>query len=175
MSFRKNRRKDNFSHPPKGKMLRGPTEYRHINQLSEAEVGITQFINPFKGFSGIIKARFSDFHVNEIDLNGDVAKLTNLGVPVEFEKNVDVMEEPSVECPTPLIPQDKWDNLRELWTGKSEVCVELDVNSSSKEERTKIHECIQCQFAGKIYANTITKDEVLFKGNILLVLSTKIN
>lgn len=163
MSFRKNRRKDKFGHPPKapkGRMMRGPTEYRHLNQLSEAEVGITQFINSFEGFSGIIKARFSDFHVNEVDLNGDVAKLTNLAVPVEFEKNINVMEEPSVECPTPLISQDKWYNLRELLTGNPALCVELDVNNLSKEERAEIHECIKCQFAGKIYANTTTKDEV---------------
>lgn len=54
-------------------------------QLLEKDVGITEYINQGEGFSAVFKARFSDFHVNEIDLEYEVAKLTNTSVPTEFK------------------------------------------------------------------------------------------
>jgi hypothetical protein len=33
-------------------------------------------------FTAIIKARFSDFHVNEIDVDGNLVELTNRKLPV---------------------------------------------------------------------------------------------
>jgi hypothetical protein len=49
---------------------------------SESDVGITEFRNPgFAGFDAILKHRFSDFNVNEIDLDGNIVRLTNLEVP----------------------------------------------------------------------------------------------
>lgn len=49
--------------------------------LLETEVGITQFIGTAPGFSGIIKARFSDFQVNEIDVDGNEVRLTDVTLP----------------------------------------------------------------------------------------------
>lgn len=50
--------------------------------LLETQVGITEFTNPeAPGFTGILKSRFSDFHVNEIDSNGKVLELNDLSVP----------------------------------------------------------------------------------------------
>lgn len=57
-------------------------------QLSELEVGITEYIREETGFSGIIKARFSDFHVSEIDCEGKVAKLTDISVPEYFNQGL---------------------------------------------------------------------------------------
>ncbi|KAJ1801588.1 multisubstrate pseudouridine synthase 7 [Coemansia sp. RSA 2399] len=46
--------------------------------LREADVGITQFVTPgWGGFDAIIKHRFSDFFVNEIDEAGKVEHLTS--------------------------------------------------------------------------------------------------
>ncbi|KAJ1735465.1 multisubstrate pseudouridine synthase 7 [Coemansia biformis] len=46
--------------------------------LLEADVGITQFVTPgWDGFDAIIKHRFSDFFVNEIDTQGSVVHLTS--------------------------------------------------------------------------------------------------
>ncbi|KAI6652314.1 hypothetical protein LOD99_7329 [Oopsacas minuta] len=43
-------------------------------------VGITKFANPtLTPFHGVIKTRFSDFHVNEISLEGKTIELTQLG------------------------------------------------------------------------------------------------
>lgn len=54
-------------------------------QLTEKDVGITQYISNLKGFSGILKARFSDFQVNEINLNGEIAKFSNTTEPEGFD------------------------------------------------------------------------------------------
>ncbi|KAJ2162814.1 multisubstrate pseudouridine synthase 7 [Coemansia sp. RSA 552] len=46
--------------------------------LQEPDVGITQFITPgWKGFDAIIKHRYADFFVNEIDTAGRVVHLTS--------------------------------------------------------------------------------------------------
>lgn len=63
----------------------GPKKERpNAEQLTEQDVGITEYISQHPGFSGIIKARFSDFHVNEIDWDGKVAKLTDTSLPEDF-------------------------------------------------------------------------------------------
>ena len=44
-----------------------------FNKLTEEDVGITQFMdNSNKGFKCVLKHRYSDFIVNEIDMNGKV-------------------------------------------------------------------------------------------------------
>lgn len=68
--------------------FRGRTQkktYIH-EQLTEVEVGISEYMNETKGFTGIIKARYSDFHVNEINLDGDIAKLINVKCPESFSE-----------------------------------------------------------------------------------------
>ncbi|KAJ2693159.1 multisubstrate pseudouridine synthase 7, partial [Coemansia spiralis] len=46
--------------------------------LRETDIGITQFVTPgWNGFDAIIKHRFSDFFVNEIDEQGRVVHLTS--------------------------------------------------------------------------------------------------
>uniref|UniRef100_T1HC43 TRUD domain-containing protein n=1 Tax=Rhodnius prolixus TaxID=13249 RepID=T1HC43_RHOPR len=53
----------------------------HIG-LSEKEVGITEYVKgSSEGFSGIIKHRFSDFQVHEIDLEGNIIELKSIGLP----------------------------------------------------------------------------------------------
>lgn len=49
--------------------------------LVEKDVGITQFVGTAPGFTGVIKARFSDFQVNEIDVDGNEVKLTDTVAP----------------------------------------------------------------------------------------------
>lgn len=50
--------------------------------LNEKELGITEYIGTSAEFSGIIKSRYSDFHVNEIDLDGNLVELTDKSIPV---------------------------------------------------------------------------------------------
>ncbi|GAO50566.1 hypothetical protein G7K_4690-t1 [Saitoella complicata NRRL Y-17804] len=50
-----------------------------LKPYCETDVGITEYINPSApGFSAIIKQRYTDFLVNEIDLEGNVVHLTEL-------------------------------------------------------------------------------------------------
>ena len=50
-------------------------------------MGINVFMNSdLEGFDAILKHRFSDFNVNEIDLEGKIVKLTDLEVPKAVTK-----------------------------------------------------------------------------------------
>ncbi|OLL22513.1 hypothetical protein NEOLI_002658 [Neolecta irregularis DAH-3] len=56
-----------------------------VYTLTEDSVGITEFIHPEAlGFSGIIKQRYTDFLVNEVDEHGNVIHLTEIGKPELF-------------------------------------------------------------------------------------------
>lgn len=48
----------------------------------EANVGIRKYVTNSVGFSGIIKHRYTDFLVNEVDLAGNVVHLT--GIQLSF-------------------------------------------------------------------------------------------
>jgi len=49
--------------------------------FAESSVGIEEYANPaLSGFHAIIKARFSDFVVREIDMQGNVVRLRDLGI-----------------------------------------------------------------------------------------------
>ncbi|XP_076896705.1 multisubstrate pseudouridine synthase 7-like [Bidens hawaiensis] len=52
--------------------------------LEESDVGISCFISPLPGFQAILKQRYSDFVVNEVDLNGNVVHLISLQPPPEI-------------------------------------------------------------------------------------------
>ncbi|KAJ1942256.1 multisubstrate pseudouridine synthase 7, partial [Linderina pennispora] len=67
---------------------------------TETDVGITEFITPgWKGFDAVIKHRFCDFLVNEIDLSGRVVHLTSFTdaddpAPPKDEDDLEVPEDP---------------------------------------------------------------------------------
>jgi tRNA pseudouridine13 synthase len=54
-----------------------------ISQADETEqsLGICTYMVPGEGFSAVVKARYSDFLVHEVDLNGTTARLTSRDVP----------------------------------------------------------------------------------------------
>ncbi|XP_013408250.1 pseudouridylate synthase 7 homolog [Lingula anatina] len=58
--------------------------------LTEKDCGITEYLSSHQGFTGVLKQRFSDFIVHEIDTDGNVVHLTDLSLPLEKE-----------ECPDP--------------------------------------------------------------------------
>lgn len=49
--------------------------------LKEAEVGISEFANCAAPVSGILRCRYTDFKVNEIDQDMNVARLTSVAAP----------------------------------------------------------------------------------------------
>ena len=58
---------------------------------TECALGITEFLNPNnEGCGGVIKERFSDFNVYEIDKEKNVVKLGDQNFPEELEKKRDL-------------------------------------------------------------------------------------
>lgn len=49
--------------------------------LMEKDIGVTEYVGTTPGFNAVIKSRFSDFQVNEIDLDGNIVKLTDTSLP----------------------------------------------------------------------------------------------
>ncbi|XP_034239113.1 LOW QUALITY PROTEIN: pseudouridylate synthase 7 homolog [Thrips palmi] len=91
-------------HGGRGGAYRGPA-HTVGPRLAEADVGITEFISQHEGFSAVMKHRFSDFQVNEIDSEGNIVKLTSLETPVEGHETAAPVERHE------LIPQDIWDRI----------------------------------------------------------------
>ncbi|KHN31449.1 Multisubstrate pseudouridine synthase 7 [Glycine soja] len=62
-----------------------------MKTAEEHEVGISCFISDLPGFRGILKQRYSDFIVNEVDRDGTVVQLSSLDAPQEepesFQEN----------------------------------------------------------------------------------------
>ncbi|KAB1208274.1 Multisubstrate pseudouridine synthase 7 [Morella rubra] len=52
--------------------------------IVESDVGIICYISKLPGFRGILKQRYSDFIVNEVDMEGKVVHLTSLDAPQEI-------------------------------------------------------------------------------------------
>mmetsp|Transcript_14290 Transcript_14290/g.39866 ORF Transcript_14290/g.39866 Transcript_14290/m.39866 type:complete len:801 (-) Transcript_14290:148-2550(-) len=67
----------------------------------EKSLGISEYLSTtsFSGFTAVVKARYSDFLVHEIDLDGNVAQLTSLEVPkVESSNNVENVAEKDTDA-----------------------------------------------------------------------------
>ncbi|XP_042208197.1 pseudouridylate synthase 7 homolog isoform X2 [Homarus americanus] len=67
----------------------------------EKDVGITQYAGDHKGFFGIIKQKYSDFLVNEVNSAGEIVCITEQMVPHEPEE---IPAEP-LELPPELTPE----------------------------------------------------------------------
>jgi tRNA pseudouridine13 synthase len=51
------------------------------SSVTESTVGIARFMNTAKGFQGILKQRYADFIVREVDLEGNIVRLTDIAPP----------------------------------------------------------------------------------------------
>ncbi|KAK3200613.1 hypothetical protein Dsin_024028 [Dipteronia sinensis] len=54
-----------------------------MTSVDESDVGISCYISNLPGFRGVLKQRYSDFIVNEVDTDGNVVRLTCLDAPPE--------------------------------------------------------------------------------------------
>ncbi|KAL7120130.1 hypothetical protein ACP275_02G104600 [Erythranthe tilingii] len=70
-----------LSAPLKPLSRRTTTVVRSMTSAEESDVGILCYISPLPGFRGILKQRYSDFIVNEVDMDGNVVHLTSLEAP----------------------------------------------------------------------------------------------
>ncbi|KAH8327601.1 hypothetical protein KR074_002431, partial [Drosophila pseudoananassae] len=141
------------------------TPYQKIT-LREDQVAITEFTNPeAPGFTGILKSRFSDFHVNEIDTEGKVLELNDLTVPKVVIEPVDPqdLEKWKKELES-VIGADVWQEIANLAESKydatAEQKVEIDVSSLDKEKRTQVHQLVKQLYKGKLVSTTIGQQQV---------------
>jgi tRNA pseudouridine13 synthase len=93
-----------MSESPPAKRVKTETSNSDLSEkiaaIDETEkyLGISVYLTAGSGFSGIVKARYSDFIVHEVGLDGEIARLTNLNGPESVNKPVEeTKEEPKKE------------------------------------------------------------------------------
>ncbi|KAL6431202.1 hypothetical protein ACFW04_007127 [Cataglyphis niger] len=142
--------KRNFDQSPEENAKRNKLDIG--NRLKEYELGITEYISKHPGFSAIIKERYTDFHVNEIDLDGQVAKLTHQDIPNDPDDNV------NIEDLRTMVSSTVWDQLQVLKENPSSI--EIDVTNIEKTERRIIHTI--AKNLANVISQTTDKDDKKF-------------
>jgi len=132
-------------------------------QSTEVQLGILEYLNPNNpGFPGaVIKQRYSDFNVTEIDKTGQVVRLDSSAIPNETP--VDMRGEEAFHYTSLTESQKKV--FSELQFNKAKILnneedtgdtLEIDVTDRDKNERREIHTVLK-RF-DKIDSNTLEKD-----------------
>ncbi|KAK9727684.1 multisubstrate pseudouridine synthase 7 [Basidiobolus ranarum] len=130
-----------------------------VTTWGEKSVGISEYVNAsIPGFSAIIKQRYSDFLVNEIDLEGKVLHLNDFSLPTSTP-----LEPPKEEVPL-LSLEESISNLSDILgdanapqeiqklletKGTEPPFVLIDV-IDDKEKRTEIHRFFRNAFDRKL-------------------------
>uniref|UniRef100_A0A3Q1B4F0 Pseudouridylate synthase 7 homolog n=1 Tax=Amphiprion ocellaris TaxID=80972 RepID=A0A3Q1B4F0_AMPOC len=114
--------------------------------LTELDVGILKYVSDHEGFSGILKERYSDFVVHEINKQGKVVHLDDLSIPAEAEEVPEAEPQPK-ECD--VLTEEQKKQLGELQFFKNkEGNVSIEIMDDTKEKRTLVHKAIKTQFPG---------------------------
>ncbi|XP_072181855.1 pseudouridylate synthase 7 homolog [Diadema setosum] len=106
--------------------------------LKETDVGILEYRSHHAGIAGILKQRYRDFMVNEIDVDGKIVHLTDMKCPekksiLPFDVNEVLTEEDQERLSVLAKGQDK----------SAECVIEV---TEDKERRTKVHQAIRHLF-----------------------------
>ncbi|XP_030630385.1 pseudouridylate synthase 7 homolog isoform X2 [Chanos chanos] len=113
--------------------------------LTELDVGILKFVSNHVGFSGILKERYSDFVVHEINKEGKIVGLDDLSIPVEVQE-VPPASEP-VE--SQILTEEQKKQLEELQLfNNKEDSVAIEVADDTKEKRTLLHREVKLLYPG---------------------------
>ncbi|KAG0690512.1 hypothetical protein C6P40_002604 [Pichia californica] len=153
--------------------------------ITEIDVGITEFINHKESktrIRGTLKQRYTDFLVNEIDINGNVVHLLDLGFKVkeltEDEKKIIEEQQRKAkerENSCTIDPEDRAklveffgekdsDEIISLMSDGNKT-VELSKIFDDKIERTKIHQLIREIFNNRIESVTTSSNTFIFGHN----------
>lgn len=131
-------------------------------RLKETDVGITEYLVDHGGFSGTIKERYSDFHVHEVALDGQIAKLNDQELPPNLKDLEDL------EKLRENVSQDVQAQIDSFSKENSSVLsCEIDVTNMDKEERRAIHVML------KTIPNIISRTET--NGEKKLIIASKTN
>lgn len=122
-----------------------------MSYRESCDVGITEYLGSHEGFSGIIKMRFQDFIVNEIDEEGNVVHLTDMNLP----KSEDSPQETNHTDSS--LSEDDLESIAEfVRTHESDHIIIK--TGESKEERTKTHQAIRFLYP-ELESQTITSED----------------
>lgn len=123
---------------------------RHIKPVvEESKLGIELFVGDTKHqYHGLVKTRYADFIVHEVDLDGNIAELTNLEAPEE--------EEPCTSM-----------KLEDIFSRKALVCMsnvnsgllesyKIDVTGMDKDMRTSVHQAIRASY-DRLESSTVSE------------------
>ena len=129
-----------------------------LKQVTNDDCGITEYITTTPGFKGILKHRYSDFIVHEIDLQGNLVKLTSLDPPEKgkVEKKPDVDTSAQKELLSSHLSADLITALESIVPGsKDSPAVNIPVDGLDKDTRRSIHGAITAVYP---HLFTVTKD-----------------
>ncbi|CAN3373639.1 hypothetical protein DIURU_005444 [Diutina rugosa] len=155
--------------------------------VQEADVGITTFVNDENrangGFSGMIKALYSDFQVNEIGLDGEVVHLTDEGVvvpkkektpteadaganagsgdksEVKEDKDSYTLNDEDRTSLLEFITAEELQQVEDLFSSGNKM--ETTTTFDDKQQRTSLHQLLRKAFGGRL--ETVTSAENTFK------------
>ncbi|KAG0350362.1 pseudouridine synthase [Gamsiella multidivaricata] len=145
--------------------------------MSEEVVGIRTFVEPsIPGFSAIIKQRYTDFIVNEVDQQNETVRLTSYDVPVpnadevKLRQERDQAKEDAAQINRAVSDEDKLAELSQLLGDDAEVMDQIKkmldsygndlehVNLKPEEDkakRTEIHKLVKERFSGRMVSETM--------------------
>lgn len=118
-------------HPGKSKP-KDTTSHR-----SECDVGISQYCSKHEGFCGILKQRYSDFLVNEINTDGRTVHLTSTELPEVFIQE---------EIENSVLPSEVVQKLEDFVSNGDKTSKLVVATEDDKEQRTLIHREIRKKF-----------------------------
>ncbi|CAO1319707.1 unnamed protein product [Diamesa tonsa] len=137
-------------------------DWQTKSRLYEHQVGITEYVSTCKGFTGIIKSRYSDFHVNEVDPSGEVAILTDITVPKKpaekaYDENTDLKS---------VITEAEVLKIKEMVENTAPDAdnkfVMINVTTFEKDARTQLHKLLKSEYGTKIVSSTVADSENKF-------------
>lgn len=113
--------------------------------ITEEQAGISQFINKNvdSGFQGLLKQRYSDFMVNEVDLNGNVIHLLDEGIDLgksKKERNLEKRQQDRAELQSKT-PEE----VEEIKKQKREEAENQPKYVLSEENRAKLLELVTAE------------------------------
>ncbi|CAL4235030.1 unnamed protein product, partial [Meganyctiphanes norvegica] len=115
----------------------------------ESDVGVTEYCGAHEGFFAIIKQRCKDFHVNEINPQGEVIHLTDESIPSLPKDKEDIIVEGRPAC----ISEENISEIDRMFGNQSKLPKEnvihevlIKVDGLDKRARTSVHLFIKTHY-----------------------------
>ena len=116
----------------------GVKDGKILKHRPECDVGISEYCSTHEGFSGILKHRYSDFLVNEINLDGQTVHLTSTELPEVFVQE---------EIENSALASEVLQKVQDFVNSKDMASKLVVATEDDKEQRTLIHREIRQKFS----------------------------